>query len=194
MLILASTSKTRIAMLQNAGLLFSAEAPQIDESELVSRHPEWRPQDVAVKLAEAKACEVSRRHPNAFVIGADQVLALGSIIYSKPADVAQCRQQLMELRGKTHALVSGVAIARNGRSLWIHQDEALLRMRDFSMNFLSSYLDAVGDDCTTSVGGYKIEGPGVQLFDEIRGDHFTILGLPLLALVAWLRQAGEIEL
>ena len=192
MIILASTSPTRQAMLKNAGLAFSAEAPEVDEWALVAKNPGWSPREVAVKLARAKACEVSARHPQAFVIGADQVLALGSTIYSKPRDVAQCRAHLQELRGKTHALISGVALAKGGESLWTHSEEAKLTMRPFTDQFLEGYLAAVGGDCTTSVGGYKIEGRGVQLFESITGDHFTILGLPLTALLERLREAGEI--
>jgi septum formation protein len=116
-----------------------------------------------MKLAEAKAIDVSLRHAEAVVIGADQVLALGSKIYGKPRDRAHCQQQLRELRGKTHVLISAVVVARDGKTLWSQADEALLTMRDFSDAFLASYLDAIGDDCTSSVGGYKIEGRGVQL-------------------------------
>lgn len=192
MIVLASTSPTRQAMLRSAGLSFTAAAPQVDERALVAHHPAWTPEEVAVKLAEAKAEEVSARHPGAVVIGADQVLALGNTIYSKPRDAAQCRQQLIELRGKTHALISGVVTARDGKSTWSHRDQALLTMRSFSDGFLDAYLEKTGADCTTSVGGYKIEGLGVQLFDSIKGDHFTILGLPLLALLQWLRETGEV--
>lgn len=192
MIVLASTSPTRQAMLRSAGLSFTAAAPQVDERALVAHHPAWTPEEVAVKLAEAKAEEVSARHPGAVVIGADQVLALGNTIYSKPRDAAQCRQQLTELRGKTHALISGVVTARDGKAVWSHRDQALLTMRSFSDGFLDAYLEKTGADCTTSVGGYKIEGLGVQLFDSIKGDHFTILGLPLLALLQWLRETGEV--
>lgn len=193
MIVLASTSTTRQAMLRSAGLSFTASAPQVDERALVLRHPAWTPQDIAVKLAEAKAIDVSLRHRGAVVIGADQVLALGNKVYSKPRDVAQCREQLTELRGRTHALISGVVTARDGKACWWHRDEAVLSMRDFSDGFLDDYLERTGADCTTSVGGYKIEGPGVQLFESIRGDHFTILGLPLIALLQHLRETGEVQ-
>lgn len=192
MIILASTSPTRRSILTNAGVLFSTDRPDVDERALVALNPAWAPRDIAIKLAEAKACEVSARHPGAVVIGADQVLALGDEIFSKPRDRAHCHEQLIRLRGKTHLLISGVVIARNGETDWAHGEEASLKMRDFSDAFLSAYVDEVGDDCTTSVGGYKIEGRGLQLFDTITGDHFTILGLPLLALLARLRQLGEI--
>lgn len=192
MIILASTSPTRQAMLRHAGLVFSAESPRVDERALAAHHPHWTPQDVAVELAAAKACEVSSRHPGALVIGADQVLAMGPKIYSKPRDLSDCRAQLLELRGKSHILFSAVSAARDGDRLWAHHDGAYLTMRDFSDQFLERYLAAVGHDCTSSVGGYKIEGLGVQLFQSIEGDHFTILGLPLLALLDWLRRSGEI--
>ena len=180
-------------MLRNAGLNFTADAPQVDEKALVAAHPEWTPQEAATRLAEAKAIDVSLRHADAHVIGADQVLALGSKIYGKPANRMQCRAQLLDLRSKTHVLISAVVLARNGKTLWMHTDEARLHMRDFSETFLETYLHAIGDDCTTSVGGYKIEGRGVQLFESIAGDHFTILGLPLLALLNKLRDVGEIK-
>lgn len=192
MIILASTSPTRQFMLKSAGLMFSAIAPNVDEWALVTQNPEWIPPDVAVKLAEAKAVDVSVRNPDATVIGADQVLALGSKIYSKPRDTGHCREQLLELRGKTHALISGIVCARHGRVTWRFSDQALLKMRNFSETFLDSYLEAIGSDCTTSVGGYKIEGRGLQLFDAVQGDHFTILGLPLIPLLDYLRREGEI--
>lgn len=192
MIILASTSATRQALLRNAGISFTAIAPDVDERGLVARHPDWSPSDIALKLAEAKAREVSARYPQAIVIGADQVLALGEKTFSKPASRESCRQQLVELRGNAHHLISGVVCARDGRPEWSHTSTAQLVMRMFSESFLESYLDAVGDDCTTSVGGYKVEGLGLQLFEEIRGDHFTILGLPLLQLLEHLRDAGEL--
>lgn len=192
MIILASTSATRQAMLRSAGLSFSAASPGVDETALVTANPHWRPLDAALRLAEAKALDVSKRHANALVIGADQVLALGNEIFGKPRDRAHCREQLRRLRGRRHALISAVVIARDEKTLWSHTDQALLTMRDYSEDFLDSYLDVIGDDCTTSVGGYKIEGRGVQLFNSITGDHFTILGLPLIPLLSELRAAGEI--
>lgn len=192
MIVLASTSATRQAMLRNAGLEFIATSPGVDEKSLITANPHWRPRETAVRLAEAKAIDVSQRHAHAFVIGADQVLALGDGIYGKPRDPAHCREQLRQLRGRTHALISAVVVAHDGKIMWAHADEALLTMRDYSDAFLESYLDRIGEDCTTSVGGYKIEGPGVQLFDSIAGDHFTILGLPLVPLLAQLRAIGEI--
>ncbi len=192
MLILASTSPTRQSMLRNAGLAFTSVSPNVDERDLVRRHPEWTPGDIARELAAAKALEVSSRHKDALVIGADQVLALGNTTYSKPRDRADCERQLRELRGKTHHLLSGVACAKAGEIMWSTVESADLAMRAFSDEFVMQYLDTVGSDCTTSVGGYKIEGLGVQLFERISGDHFTILGLPLLSLLGFLRRAGEI--
>lgn len=191
MIVLASTSPTRQAMLQSAGLEFIAAAPQVDERALVAAHPEWQPREVALRLAEAKAEDVSRRHGASVTIGADQVLALGSRTYSKPRDTGDCRRQLQELRGKTHLLISAVVCAGGGKATWSHVAEARLTMRDFSDDFLEHYLAKIGSDCTSSVGGYKIEGLGLQLFEAVDGDHFTILGLPLLPLMAHLRDTGD---
>lgn len=193
MLVLASTSATRQSMLKHAGLDFTAAAPLVDERALVAANPQWMPRETAIKLAEAKAMDVSRREPGAHVIGADQVLALENKIYGKPRDRAHCRTQLQELRGQMHVLISAVVLATDGTITWTHVDEAQLVMRDFSDEFLDAYLDAIGDDCKTSVGGYKIEGRGVQLFQSISGDHFTILGLPLVPLLVRLREAGEVD-
>lgn len=192
MIILASTSATRQAMLSNAGLVFTASSPGVDEKALIAANPHWHPEDTALKLAEAKAIDVSQNHMGAYVIGADQVLALGGRIYGKPRDRADCREQLRELRGHTHELISAVVLALNGMTLWMQSDKALLTMRSYSDAFLDTYLNTIGDDCTTSVGGYKIEGRGVQLFKSITGDHFTILGLPLVPLLGKLRDIGEL--
>lgn len=192
MIVLASTSATRQSMLRNAGLTFSPVSPAVDERALVAANPQWTPRETALRLAEAKAVDVSRRYPESFVIGADQVLALGNVVYGKPRDRAHCREQLRQLSGRTHALLSAVILAREGVTVWTYADEAKLTMRDFSEAFLDSYLDAIGNDCTTSVGGYKIEGLGIQLFSSISGDHFTILGLPLVALLEKLRDLEEV--
>ena len=193
MLVLASTSATRQAMLRYAGLGFTATAPEVDEGALVAANPRWMPRETALRLAEAKAIDVSRRHPGAHVIGADQVLALGNKIYGKPRDRAHCRTQLQELRGQRHVLISAVVLATDKSTTWTYTDEAQLIVRDFSDEFLDAYLDTIGDDCTTSVGGYKIEGRGIQLFQSISGDHFTILGLPLVPLLVRLRETGEVD-
>jgi septum formation protein len=192
MIILASTSPTRRTLLEQAGVPFTPVAPAVDETDLITRHPAWSPDETALRLAEAKAVEVSLRYPGDLVVGADQVLGLGARIYGKPNSIEQCRQQLFELRGKTHALYSSVVCARSGSIQWSHTEKAMLSMRRFSGDFADSYLEQMGDDCMTSVGGYKIEGRGIQLFDDISGDHFTILGLPLLPLFGYLRLIGEI--
>lgn len=192
MIFLASTSVTRQSMLHNAGLAFTAARPDVDERALVAANPQWQPRETALKLAEAKAMDVSCHHAGAFIIGADQVLSLGEKIYGKPRDRAHCREQLRELRGRTHSLISAVVLVRSGKAVWSHVAESQLTMRNYSDEFLEAYLDVIGDDCVTSVGGYKIEGRGVQLFSTVSGDHFTILGLPLLPLLEKLREAGEI--
>lgn len=192
MIVLASTSVARQSMLHNAGLAFTIARPDVNERALVIDNPQWPPRETALKLAEAKAMDVSCHHAGAFVIGADQVLSIGERIYDKPRDRAHCRQQLRELRGRTHSLISAVVLVRSGKTVWSHVAESRLTMRDYSDEFLETYLDAIGDDCVTSVGGYKIEGPGVQLFSTVSGDHFTILGLPLLPLLEKLREVGEI--
>lgn len=192
MIVLASTSPTRQAMLRNAGLAFTAASPHVDERDLVARHPQWTPENTALKLAEAKAIDVSIRHPDAVVIGADQILALGNKVYAKPSSIEECRQHLLELRGKSHTLISSVACAQGGVVQWSHTMKALLKMRQFSDRFLTQYLDEMDNDCMSTVGGYKIEGLGLQLFEEINGDHFTILGLPLIPLLKQLRSMGEI--
>ncbi len=192
MIILASTSPTRQAILRAAGLAFTSIASEVNEQELILQNPQWTVSETASKLAEAKAIRVSEHNRDAFVIGADQVLALGNTVLTKPAGVEQCRQQLLQLRGKTHALISSVVCARNGKREWSHMEEALLSMRPFSESFLNQYLDSVGEDCTSSVGGYKIEELGIQLFNDIRGDHYVILGLPLIPLLDYLRKVEEV--
>lgn len=193
MIIVASTSLTRRSMLTNAGVAFTAVPSNVDERELVARNPSWKPNDIALHLAKAKAADVAQSHPDSVVIGADQALTLGNKVYSKPTDEEDCCNTLRELRGKTHQLISSVVCVRGEDLLWSTTQQANLTMRNFSDKFLTAYVRKIGADCTTTVGGYKIEGLGVQLFEKIEGDHFTILGMPLIPLLAFLRQAGEIE-
>lgn len=189
---LASTSPTRLKLLLDCGLSLSAADSRVDERALMAANPSWTPAQTARHLAEAKAQSVSARHPNDIVIGADQVLSFQNRVFSKPTSRENCRQQLTDLRGKDHALVSSVCCVLAGNLIWAHTGTATLTMRNFSDEFLDDYLDAIGLDYLSTVGGYKIESRGIQLFDKIIGDHSTILGLPLLPLLSFLRSVNEI--
>lgn len=190
--ILASSSVTRRQMLENAGLAVEAIAPHVDEEEIRQAMIAANADSAALAevLAERKAMSVSRQRPDYLVIGADQVLDCEGRIYSKPADRSGARQQLLELRGRDHELISCACVIRGGERLWHHLDRARLRMRAFSEAFADSYLDAVGDAALDGPGAYRMEGLGVQLFSDISGSHFTILGLPLLPLLDYLRVQG----
>jgi len=193
-LYLASGSATRAAMLRAAGLAVMVEPAQVDEDEVKTglKREGADAAEVAETLAELKAMRVSRRHPGALVIGADQMLVCDGAWFDKPGSRAAARGQLLALRGRQHELVSAVSVVRGGARLWHHRDRARLRMRAFSDAFLERYLDLVGDDVLSTVGAYRLEGPGVQLFARIEGDHFTILGLPLLPLLDFLRGHGAV--
>jgi septum formation protein len=191
-ILLASASAIRASLLRRAGLAFAVEAAGIDEDEVKRRlRREGAPaEQVAAALAELKAVHVSQRHPQALVIGADQMLECGGAWLDKPGDLDQARAQLLALRGRAHRLISGAALARGGVVLWRHVAEARLEMRPFSDAFLGRYLAAAGSEICASVGGYQLEGLGAQLFARIEGDYFTVLGLPLLPLLAALREHG----
>ncbi len=195
--ILASQSRSRRRMLEAAGLAFEAIASAVDEprlrQELEASGAIVGPEAIARALAAAKAVEVSRSHPDALVIGGDQVLAFGPRIFEKPPDMAAARRHLMELRGRTHVLVSAVVLAQSGKVVWEHAETAELAMRAFTPEFLDRYLALAGEDVCLSVGAYQLEGLGAQLFERIDGDYFTILGLPLIALLGALRARGIIE-
>ena len=195
-LILASGSPYRRSMLEAAGLSFHVVPADVDEAALkrglAAQSPKPISAAVADALARAKAQSVSARHPDATVIGADQVLALGDDLLDKPGDLAAARVQLERLRGKTHRLISAVVVAEAGKVLWTHVDEAVLTMRPFSREFLDRYLAEADPGLCQIVGAYEIEGPGIQLFERVEGDHFTIIGLPLLPLLAELRSRGVI--
>lgn len=196
-LILASASKIRAQVLQNAGLDFDILTSDIDEDELKqmlsSQNDLVRGGDLAELLAEAKALDVSSKNPGCIIIGADQTLQCKDILFDKARDLAEARKNLLVLRGNTHALYSAVVCAKAGNILWRYTDVAHLTMRDFSAEFLGKYLALLGDDVLDCVGGYKLEAHGPQLFKKITGDYFTILGLPLLPLLSFLRTQGILE-
>ncbi|MFZ5673375.1 MAG: Maf family nucleotide pyrophosphatase [Pseudomonadota bacterium] len=189
-LILASTSRIRGELLARAGITFEAIAPAVNETELKRQFAGLSPGDLAQKLAAAKAVSVTNRYPGALVIGADQVLNLEGRAFDKPDSIESARRQLTDLRGRRHVLETALCCAQDGKVVWRHLGQAGLTMREFSEPFLTDYLREVGLDVTTSVGGYKLEGRGAQLFDKIDGDYFTILGLPLLPLLDFLRCRG----
>jgi septum formation protein len=194
-LILASTSATRMAMLEAAGVPFEARPPRIDEASLkvgLCRQG-IAPGDLADALAEAKALALSRHEPDALVLGCDQVaVAADGALLDKPGSRDGLRDQLEQLRGSIHRQLSAAVVAEGGRPVWRHVDEAQLTMRDFSKAFLDDYLAAEGAAAAGCVGGYRIEAMGVQLFSRIEGSHFTILGLPLLPLLDYHRSRAVI--
>lgn len=194
-IILASSSPFRRTLLENAGLSFSVQASDIDEraaeAPLVAGNVS--PQDIALVLAEAKAGAVSEGHGDALIIGADQTLSLGDEMLHKPADMDAARRHLLKLSGKTHQLNSAVVLVKNGQTIWRHAGSADLSMRTLDPGFIGRYLSAVGDQALMSVGAYQLEGRGVQLFETIKGDYFTIIGLPLLPLLAELRRLEAID-
>ena len=189
MLILASRSSARSALLAGAGLRFAVSPAQIDERTLEARElgKGASAAELARTLAEAKALAVAGSDPAATVIGADQLLALDGELLHKPIDAAAARRQLDRLNGRTHSLVGGVALARAGQVLWSFVDTAELTMRSFSVAERDRVLELEGAAILDSVGAYRLEGPSIQLFERIEGDYFTILGLPLLPLLAALR-------
>lgn len=189
-LILASASVTRAMLLTASGLAFEAIAAHVDEAEVKrsARAEGLDAAETALLLAELKAQRLSRRYPDAVVIGCDQLLICGDDWFDKPTDVAAARVQLQALRGKTHTLVTAILCQRGDTRLWHHVATPKLHMRQFSDSFLEAYLAAEGDAVTSTVGGYRLEGVGVTLFDSIDGEHAAILGVPLLALLGFLRQ------
>jgi septum formation protein len=196
-LVLASASKARAALLRSAGVVAHQRPAKINEAVVradMDRNPAKLPADeVALELARVKAQVISVRTRKASVIGADQVLEFQGDILAKPADLDEAREQLLRLRGKTHMLHSAVCVARDGRVVWHHVDTAKLTMRASSPAFIDDYLAAAGRAALSSAGGYQLEGPGIQLFSHIDGDYFTILGLPLLPLLDYLRRAGVLK-
>ena len=192
-LILGSGSPSRAALLEAAGLTFSIDPANIDEGairKVLTRDNGSTPADVAEVLARAKAETVSERNPGALVIGADQVLASDVRTFEKPQTMEDARSTLLALQGKTHQLHTAVALCREGAVHWAHIETAQMTMRTLSPEDIGQYLAVTGEDVLSSVGAYKLESVGVQLFDEIEGSYFTILGLPLLPLLKQLRLEG----
>lgn len=191
-IVLASASTARRAVLEAAGLRFEALPAAVDEAEIkaAAQAEGIPPADAALMLADAKAERIARRNPDALVIGCDQLLVCEGAWFDKPADLAAARAQLQALRGRTHDLVTAVVCHRHGGRVWQHVAVPRMTMRDFSDAFLDAYLAAEGEVLTRSVGAYRLEGPGAQLFARIQGDQPAILGLPLLPLLAFLRQHG----
>ena len=182
-------------MLTSAGVAFITDPADVDEGAVKQALAAKRVDAavVAETLAAMKADEVSHRHPESLIIGSDQMLACEGRWFDKPVDRASAKNQLLDLRGRSHELISAVTVFRGNRSLWRRVDRASLVMRAFSEAFVDEYLDCVGDDALLSVGAYQIEGRGIQLFETIDGDVFTIMGMPLLPLLAFLRSQGVLH-
>ncbi|MCJ8140812.1 Maf family protein [Falsirhodobacter halotolerans] len=193
-LILATSSATRCQLLRQAGIAFDALPARVDEKSirLALQAEDAHPRDVADTLAEMKARKIADRHPDTRVLGCDQVLAMDRTVFAKPETKEEARDQLATLAGRSHMLISAIVAYENARPVWRHVAEAKLTMRPLSDAYLDDYLARNWDSVRHSVGGYKLEEEGVRLFTEIRGDHFTILGLPMLPLLAWLGQRGAI--
>jgi septum formation protein len=189
-LLLASKSKARRMLLAAAGIPLELQAADIDERELERGAASLGPGAVAALLAREKAVAVERRYPGRLILGADQMLALADRRFAKPADRAEARAQLRALSGQTHELHAAVALVQRAKVVFEHVGVARLTMRAFSDRFLDDYLDAAGSAATESVGGYQIEGLGIQLFERLEGDYFTVLGLPLVQVLDFLRRHG----
>lgn len=194
-LILASSSPFRRGLMENAGLRFEAVAAEIDERAIEAPLEQQgaTPDQVALVLAEAKALDVSRRFPGAVVLGSDQTMSLGARVYHKPKDRREAAENLLSLAGRTHQLNSAIVLARDSEILIREVAHARLTMRAFTAEFVEAYLDRVGETIFRSVGGYQLEGEGIQLFSAIDGDYFTIVGLPMLPLLEHLRNLGVID-
>jgi septum formation protein len=191
MILLASASASRAAMLRAAGVPFEAVAPRVDEAAAKAGMAGASVRDIADALAELKALKVSRSRPGVWVLGSDSMVALDRRAFlDKPGSIDGLVAQLRQLRGREHRLVSAAVVARDGLPVWRHVDEARMRVRAFSEAWLAGYVAACGERVLASVGGYHLEAEGVQLFDAVEGDQFTVRGLPLIAVLAWLREAG----
>lgn len=192
-LILASKSAARQAMLEGAGVPFAVQVADVDENAVKATHDPADAAGLAVELSRVKALAVSRHDADAWVLGADQTLAFDGGLVSKAGSLEDARRQLASMRGRTHQLHSGAALARNGQVVWSGVDTVDLRMRNFSDAFLDAYLKAEGERLLACVGSYRLEGMGSQLFEAVEGDYFTVLGLPLWPVLAELRRAGVLR-
>lgn len=193
-IVLASASQIRAAMLRNAGVEVECHPARIDEEAIRAALAAEgaNPRDQADTLAEMKAAKLAGRLPSAVVIGCDQVLDCGGQVFSKPESPDAARAQLVALRGRTHKLLSAVVVYQDGGPVWRHVGEVRLTMREFSDAYLDDYVSRNGASVLDSVGGYKLESEGVRLFSRVEGDYFTVLGLPLVALLGYLGQRGLI--
>jgi septum formation protein len=193
--ILASSSPFRSKMLSDAGLAFNVEKAKTDEravEESVAGSV-LSPEEIASILAEAKASDVSAGNPGRLVVGCDQTLSLDEQVLHKPSDMEEARRRLLRLAGRTHRLSSAIVAVRDGEAIWRHVSTAQLTMRKLDPGFVGRHLARVGEKALSSVGAYQIEGEGIQLFERIEGDYFTIVGLPLLPFLAFLRERGLID-
>lgn len=194
-LVLASGSGIRRQMLENAGVSFEVSLPRVDEDavrqSLLAEGASAR--DIADALAELKASKVSTRMPGVLVLGCDQVLSFDGKIMAKPKSREQAEQQLRQLRGAGHQLLSAAVICEDGQPIWRFVGTVRLQMRDFSDSYLTTYLDRNWPDISNSVGGYKLESEGVRLFNRVDGDYFTVLGMPLLELLSYLTLRGDLQ-
>lgn len=194
-IILASGSEIRQTLLRNAGVDFRAVVARVDEEAMRNGMlaEDASARDIADALAEMKAQKVSARHPDALVIGCDQVLNLQGALLTKPESRDDARAQLMQLRGKRHELLSAAVICEAGKPVWRHVGNVRLTMRVFSETYLDSYIARNWDSIRHSVGAYKLEEEGVRLFSQVQGDYFTVLGLPLLELLSYLTLRGDLD-
>ena len=194
-LVLASSSGIRRQMLENAGVSFEVSLPRVDEDAVRQSllAEAASPRDIADALAELKARKVSTRMPEALVLGCDQVLSFDGQIMAKPVSRDDAEQQLRQLRGARHQLLSAAVIYEDGQPIWRFVGTVRLQMRDFSDSFLTTYLDRNWPDISNSVGGYKLESEGVRLFTRVDGDYFTVLGMPLLEILSYLTLRGDLQ-
>lgn len=195
-LILASQSKARREMLSAAGLEFESHPADLDENSITQAQLKSgaSPKEIVEKLAQEKALHIAKNFPDALVIGSDQILECEGKMLSKAANANEAKEKLETLRGKTHHLISAVCVAKGDEVLWSESAAAFLTMHDFNDHFLQTYIEEAGEALTRSVGAYELESLGVQLFKTIEGDYFTILGMPLLSLLTYLRTEQKIGL